>query len=62
MNHADMLMLVRTFQSCTPIPNLRRLVATHAPDATGHCPLCHSRGCTLRAGAQAALDISRPAR
>jgi hypothetical protein len=57
-----MLVLVRTFQRFTPLANLDRLIATHAPDASGHCPLCRTVGCTIRSAARDARHAGKPAR
>jgi len=62
MNHALMLEVVRTLRNFTPIANIDKMLDDHAVDASGHCPLCRSRGCTLYAAARQARHVLRAAR
>lgn len=57
VDYSDMHELVKTFQLFTPPATLDRMIREHAPDATGHCPLCRTVGCTLRAAAEHASRV-----
>lgn len=59
MNAADMLEIVKTMQRFSPVENLDRMIREHTSDRSGHCPICHTVGCTLYTAAMSARYVRK---